>query len=112
VFLAQVLEDCPAAADAVLMADELAANAVLHSHSGHDGGMFTVHVEFCERAWLQVSVRDEGGPTPPLMRASRHPDGADGGQGLRIVNALSDTWGVTGGVDGRTVWFRRAWEAG
>jgi hypothetical protein len=29
VFLTQVLDDCPAAADAVLMADELAANAVL-----------------------------------------------------------------------------------
>lgn len=112
VFLAHVLDGCPAAADAVLMADELAANAVLHSRSGRDGGMFTVHVEVCAPAWLTVSVQDEGGLTPPLLRTSSHPGSADGGQGLRIVSALSDAWGVTGDVTGRAVWFRRAWESG
>ncbi len=112
VFLARVVDGCPAAADAVLMADELATNAVLHSRSGRDGGMFTVHVEVCERAWLRVSVQDEGGLAPPLLRASSHPGSADGGRGLRIVSALSDTWGVTGDVTGRAVWFQRAWESG
>ena len=73
--------------------------------------MFTVHVEVCERAWLRVSVQDEGGPTPPPLRTSNHPVSADGGQGLRIVSALSDAWGVTGDVTGRTVWFRHAWES-
>jgi Histidine kinase-like ATPase domain len=105
-FLAQVLGGCPAAADAVLLADELAANAVLHSHSGEPGGLFTVHVEICDGQWVRVGVEDEGGPTPPRLRT-----GGDGGQGLRIVAALSDAWGVSGDVVTRTVWFHLGWGA-
>jgi hypothetical protein len=37
-FLARVLDGCPAATDVILMADEIAANALLHSHSGEPGG--------------------------------------------------------------------------
>jgi serine/threonine-protein kinase RsbW len=108
-FLARGLDGCPAAADAVLMADELAANAVLHTHSGEPSGVFTVHVEICDGQWAHVGVEDEGGPTPPRLRTNG--DGDEGGQGLRIVAALADTWGVTGDVVARTVWFRLGWGA-
>ncbi len=114
-FLARVLDGCPAADDAVLMADELAANAVLHSRSGEPGGMFTVRVEVRDGIWVRVGVLDEGGPTPPRLRTdgsdsgSEDAGGGGGGQGLRIVSALSGAWGVTGDVSARTVWFRLGW---
>jgi serine/threonine-protein kinase RsbW len=113
-FLARVLDGCPAAADAALLADELAANAVIHSHSGEPGGVFTVHVEVCDGQWVRVGLEDEGGPTPPRLRGSGGAGDAaaeEGGQGLRIVAALADAWGVTGDVVARTVWFRLNWEA-
>ncbi len=114
-FLAQVLGGCPAADDAALMADELAVNAIIHAHSGEPGGMFTVRVEVCDGMWVRVGVEDEGGPTAPRLR-TRSSGSADagvreGGQGLRIVSALSDAWGVTGDVIARTVWFRLDWDA-
>jgi serine/threonine-protein kinase RsbW len=112
-FLARVLEGCPAAADVILLADELAANAVLHSHSGEPGGVFTVHVEACDGQWVRVGVEDEGGPTPPRLHTSVHAAGAkdtgEGGKGLQIVAALAGAWGVTGDVVARTVWFRLDW---
>jgi serine/threonine-protein kinase RsbW len=114
-FLARILDGCPAADDAVLMADELAANAVIHSHSGEPGGMFTVRVEVCDGISVRVGVQDEGGPTPPRLRTGGNgissDEGGEGGQGLRIVSALSDAWGVTGDVIARTVWFRLGWGA-
>ena len=129
-FVTQVLTGCPAAGEVVLMADELAANAVLHSRSGEPGGLFTVQVEMCDGQWVRVAVTDEGGPTPPRLRGDGHdsagPAGhastgnwvngdlqggeADaGGRGLRIVAALAGAWGVSGDVVGRTVWFRTGW---
>jgi anti-sigma regulatory factor (Ser/Thr protein kinase) len=104
-FLAQVLAGCPAA-DAELLADELAANAVIHSHSGEPGGVLTVHVELCDGQWVRVGIEDEGGPTPPRLRTSGTgvgDDAVEGGKGLRIVAALADAWGVTGDVVARTV---------
>jgi serine/threonine-protein kinase RsbW len=107
-FLARVLDGCPGAAEVILMADELAANAVLHSHSGEPGGIFTVHVEIREPQWVRVAVEDEGGPAAPRLRAGVRAHDA-GGRGLRIVDALADAWGVSGDVIGRTVWFRAGW---
>jgi serine/threonine-protein kinase RsbW len=117
-FVARVLDGCPAAGDAALLADELAANAVLHSHSGEPGGVFTVRVEVRDGISVCVGVGDEGGPAPPRLRtgdggadgSSAHDhDSVAGGRGLRIVQALSDDWGVIGDVIGRTVWFRLGW---
>ncbi len=107
-FIAELLDGCPVAGDVVLVADELAANAVQHSRSGAACGQFTVDVEVSEGRWVWVGVADEGGRTPPQLRDCRTDDGADG-RGLRIVAALATAWGVAGDAGGRTVWFLIGW---
>ena len=105
-FVALVLQDFPAAADVVLMADELATNAVQHSQSGEPGGRFSVLVETGDAGWIWLGVEDAGGPTPPQLRSPAAGGGQEGGRGLQIVDGLASAWGVTGDVAGRTVWFR------
>jgi serine/threonine-protein kinase RsbW len=51
----------PAAADVVLAASELAANAVCHSDSGRHGGTFTIRVAVRSER-VRVEVADAGGP--------------------------------------------------
>jgi Histidine kinase-like ATPase domain len=69
-FVADAVRGCPAADEVVLMADEIAANAVLHTHSGQPGGRFTVRVQVCPGHWVQVLVDDAGGPRPPRLRGA------------------------------------------
>jgi anti-sigma regulatory factor (Ser/Thr protein kinase) len=96
-------EDWPALHDVLMMASELASNAVRHTASGA-GGMFGVTVSVTGHT-VRIEVNDTGSPTVPAI-----PDGdadlaCDGGRGLRIVNALADTWGHDGDEAGRVVWF-------
>lgn len=79
---------------AILLVDELVANAVLHARS-------PVEVRArLDAARLHVEVAD-GSPQPPRLR---EPD--VGGRGLRIVDALASAWGVTPAEgDGKAVWF-------
>jgi hypothetical protein len=92
--------------DAALVVTELAANAVVHAHSG-----FTVALSG-RRDMLRISVRDasplpspEAGPALPP--APLH--------GLGAVDALASQWGVESlGSAGKTVWVdlrrrRPAW---
>jgi MEDS: MEthanogen/methylotroph, DcmR Sensory domain len=82
--------------DAALVVTELAANAVVHAHSG-----FTVALS-ARRDMLRISVRDasplpspEAGPALPP--APLH--------GLGAVDALASQWGVESlGSAGKTVW--------
>ena len=90
---------CAAAADAVLVASELAANAILHSRSR--AGHFTVRTEL-HPDHVRIEAEDFGGPW-----RRRQPDGRP--HGLDMVEALTgpDGWGTeitTGG--GRIVWAR------
>jgi len=105
-FVALVLRDFTAATDVVLMAGELATNAVQHSQSGQPGGRFSVLVETGDPGWIWLGVQDAGGPTPPRLRSPAAAGGLEGGRGLQIVDGLASAWGVTGDVAGRTVWFR------
>ena len=87
------------AADAVLIASELAANAVVHSASA--GEFFTVR---CERhaGYVWLEVEDLGGPWHPEA-APDHP------HGLYIVDLLTGPggWGTETTSDGdRIVWAR------
>src|ERR1022692_3077428 len=105
-FLAGILDGCPVTDEAVLIADELASNAVRHSNSGKPGGRFTVRVEVHERDYLWVEVEDEGSPpwTP------RYPDG-ETWHGLNIVQQVAGegNWGIDGCTRGWVVWARLDW---
>lgn len=87
--------------DAVLIASELAANAVAHSQSGRRGGVFGVHLAVLNARFVVVVVTDQGGPAAPRARDTCA--GADSGRGLRIVGTLAAEVVVTGGRDGRSV---------
>lgn len=97
-YLAGLLDGFPAIDEAVLCLSELAANAVLHSRSGHPGGTFTVRV--ATGPAVCVEVDDQGGPW-----VSR--SGLDGsrGRGLGIIRELACDFGIDGDQSGRTAWF-------
>jgi len=97
--VASHMTGCAAATDAVLIASELSANAILHSRSR--AGHFTVCIEL-HPDHVRIETEDSGGPW-----RRRQPDGRP--HGLDVVEALTgpDGWGTettTGG--GRIVWAR------
>jgi anti-sigma regulatory factor (Ser/Thr protein kinase) len=97
--IAAYLAGCPAAGDIILIASELAANAILHSQSR--GGTFTIRCQLSPRA-ARIEAEDLGGPWRP-----RNP--GDRPHGLDIIQALTgpDGWGTrVTGTGGRTVWAR------
>ncbi|TNY36229.1 ATP-binding protein [Thermomonospora catenispora] len=96
---------CPAAADFVLLLDEAAANAVLHSDSGRPGGEFEVTIRHRVDA-LRAEVVDAGAPTRPR---SAPPDrGREAGRGLLPVSVLAAGWGTRRLPHGRLVRFEPA----
>ena len=102
-FLAGVLDGCPVVDSAVLIGDELATNAVLHSNSGKPGGKFTVRVEVHEPDYLWVEVEDEGSPPWTPRSADCEP-----WHGLNIVQQVTGhaNWGVDGDMRGWVIWAR------
>jgi anti-sigma regulatory factor (Ser/Thr protein kinase) len=97
--IATHLAGCAAVDDAVLIASELAANAILHSRSR--AAHLTIRTEL-HPDHVRIEAEDSGGPW-----RRRHPDGRP--HGLDVVKALTgpDGWGTeittTGG---RIVWAR------
>jgi two-component sensor histidine kinase len=86
----------------VLIADELAANAIVHSRSR--GGSFAVRCELSPGS-ARVEIEDMGGPW-----RTRTDD--DRPHGLDIVQALAgpDGWGTTRTPsDTRIVWATLQW---
>jgi anti-sigma regulatory factor (Ser/Thr protein kinase) len=97
-WLKDLLPECEARDDVILVANELAANAVNHTASGR-GGQFSVEVTVAD-GLLRVTVGDGGGPSAPVIiddPVSEH------GRGLRLVQELSAGMGVSGGEHGRFV---------
>ncbi len=97
--IAAHLDGCPAAADAVLIASELSANAVTHSASA--GQFFTI---WCQAypGYLWIECEDLGGQWHPKPADDRP-------HGLDIIDALAgpDNWGTETTSDGdRIVWAR------
>jgi serine phosphatase RsbU (regulator of sigma subunit)/anti-sigma regulatory factor (Ser/Thr protein kinase) len=82
-----------------LMVSELATNAVQYSDS-----QFDVTVDQLTEGKVRVEVRDFGPGVPELSEAASD---AENGRGLRIVDLLSETWGVVTrpGTAGKSTWF-------
>jgi hypothetical protein len=97
--IAAHLNGSSAAADAILIASELAANAITHSASA--GEFFTIRAESYP-GYIWIEAEDLGGP----WHCPR-PD--DRPHGLTIIEALTgpDNWGTETASDGdRIVWAR------
>jgi anti-sigma regulatory factor (Ser/Thr protein kinase) len=83
-------------ADGVLIASELATNAVIHAHSS-----FAVSLDRI-RGGVVVAVSDQDPRDPSLQPVAT---GAKGGRGMHLVKALSKACGVRQVPhDGKTVW--------
>ncbi|MFD1542677.1 ATP-binding protein [Nonomuraea guangzhouensis] len=87
--------------DCVLLASELATNAILHSRSG-EGGWFTVSVH-AAGPLVRVLVKDGGSSGSPC--ACRTGTQATSGRGLPLLDALSHRWGVIRESGATAVWF-------
>ena len=100
-FVTRIISDAPVEVreSVAVMVSELSTNALVHAASGFD-----VVVDRSGETVL-VAVTDWGGGAPEL----RSPKSTEPhGRGLRIVEALSDEWGIvstSGGVK-KTIWFR------
>jgi len=95
------LADCPMAADIVLLLSELGANAVRHSGSGQDGGLFTARLLDVPDEYVLGLIEDGGsGWDGDLLASARN------ASGLHLVLALSADCGVYGDRRKRTVWFQ------
>jgi len=103
-WITSLLPDCPARGDLVLVASELASNAIRHTASGQ-GGTFAVEVTWGGGAVL-VAVDDAGAPGEP--RVVDDP-AAEGGRGLLVVRELSARMSVSGTGTGRQVRAEIPW---
>jgi anti-sigma regulatory factor (Ser/Thr protein kinase) len=81
---------------AQLLTTELVTNVVRHART--DIG---VRVSWDDGV-LRVEIRDGSSIIPTI----RDLPGAEGGFGLRLIDALSDAWGVETTTDGKAVWFQ------
>jgi anti-sigma regulatory factor (Ser/Thr protein kinase) len=111
-FTAAVLHEWrlePLTEDAVVIASELATNAIRHGtpattgDDANDPGRSRVEMSWCLQASrLICAVTDQTG-TPPVVAA--HDPDAESGHGLQIVGALAVAWGWTIlGTGEKAVW--------
>lgn len=96
----QPLETVEAAA---LMVSELATNCVRHAHSD-----FEIAIETSSGRSTRIEALDAG---PGHPEAQNPTPSEPTGRGLRIVEALSDKWGIDERPGGKTVWFEIALQA-
>lgn len=105
-FVGRVIYGCPVADEIVLLASEVAANAVMHTVSGADG-TFSISVRVGDGN-IRVEVHDLGSDKAPTVHDSAVT--ADAGRGLRMVEMIAARWGHSGGHRGRVVWFEVEWK--
>ncbi len=79
-----------------LMASELATNCVNHAET-----CFEFSIDSGRRQ-IRVEVRDTGDGRPEPQSPTPHDRT---GRGLRIVEAMSEAWGIEFSRSGKTVWF-------
>lgn len=99
-WLASLLADGPAQDEILIVATELATNAIQHTASGGDG-YFAVEIT-ARFGTLRIAVADGGSTGEPVLLASSAAD--ESGRGLLLVRGLSTRLGVCGDHRGRLVW--------
>lgn len=104
-FVRRCTEGCPLADDVILLASEIATNALRHTASGLDG-TFVVLVDAADGS-VRVEVHDLGSDTAPSVCRSGSPE--ESGAGLALVETVADRWGFHGSPFGRVVWFEMDW---
>jgi anti-sigma regulatory factor (Ser/Thr protein kinase) len=101
-----ILGPCPETVtdDAVLVASELAANAIRHSRSGANGGTYLVrvsHFATTKLPYVWVEVEDLGSPSwDGILRPEQT-------HGLSVIQHLSTWMGSDRGLDGRRAVYAR-----
>jgi hypothetical protein len=93
----EALADLPESvvAPAVLMANRLVTNAVIHGTPPIELAIQIHH------GVVKVAVTD-GSHAPPVMQKHQSkPYGPD----VQILDSLADEWAVVGSADGKTTWF-------
>jgi anti-sigma regulatory factor (Ser/Thr protein kinase) len=90
--LAHIVESDAFADDVNLVASELVSNVVRHTA---DGG----RLDAWDNSPFRVEVHDSSQELPVTRPAT-----AEGGRGLRLVDALSSDWGAEPLIDGKVVW--------
>ncbi len=105
--LAVIAGGFPAMDELLLLASELATNAIVHSQSGRPGRRFTVRATLYPGEYAWVEVVDEGGTWKPGQDDDEH------GRGLEVVAATAGdgNWGIDGDETSRAAWFRLDWPA-
>lgn len=103
--LTKLSDGWPVTDELVLLASELATNAVLHTRSGHPGRTFTVRATVYPGHYAWVEVIDQGGAWTADAHDEEH------GRGLAIVASVAgeDNWGIDGNSAVRVAWFRLNW---
>jgi hypothetical protein len=99
--VADAQDGCTRADDIVLVACELATNAIRHSPSGLPGGEFTMCL-WSRPGWVRLEVADQG--TVNWVVAPPDADG-ESGRGLVVVAALADIFGHSGNC----AWAEISW---
>ncbi|MFA1548154.1 ATP-binding protein [Actinomadura chokoriensis] len=103
VFARDVLgEGHPSLDDVQVCVDEAFTNGVEHTASGR-GGRVTVMFSLAGQDIVAEVVDDGAYGERPVMRDDPL---AEGGRGLRIIDALSLEWGVRADGDRSAVWMR------
>jgi hypothetical protein len=111
-WLEDLLPDCAARGDVLLLASELCTNAIVHSRSGEAGGQFSVDVDWAP-ALARVVIGDQGSAKVPAIAARTGHAAAWGesGRGLLLVDDVADSWGTAGRPNRRWVWADVDWQA-
>ena len=107
-WLARLLPDAPARDDAIMVAVELATNAVKYTASGR-GGSFAVEITWhAQPTTVRIAVVDGGAPTGP-QESSGHDVLGEHGRGLQVVLGLASRTGACGDEGGRLIWADVPW---
>lgn len=96
-FASAALRGCSVRDDAVLLLDEVAANAIVHTDSP------TIEVALHHTGQIvRGEVHDVGADSVPAPRSDAE---EESGRGLLIVDLLAKQWGSRRTAAGRLVWF-------